>query len=125
MLNTNPKTNNKEMECKIELEVNSQNVGSIEAEMYNKDFDVFSIIDSFSLAVNAIKDWHLNNPNINSEFDDEKSFIININAETNSISVDIMDADFDSNVLINQIAFAVGYLKGCLCNKEYNEKGGE
>lgn len=116
---------NEEMSYKIELEVNNHNNGYIKAEIFHCDFDFNSIMDSFILAVNAIKDWHLNNSNDFLPLDDEKSFLVNVSPKTSSITVNILDSDFDFNSLLNQIAFAVGYLQGYLYSVESSNEGGE
>lgn len=126
MITNNKITNKKEISYIINLSVDSQNVGTIKMQIYHNDFDVNSIIENFTIAVNTIKNWHFNHPNSNYEpEDDKKSFEINIDGDDKSILVSVFDADFDSSALMNRIIFAVGCLSGYLCKEKYYDKGGE
>lgn len=110
----------KEISSIINIAVNN-NIGSIKVKIFDKTFDPFGLMDSFSMAVNAIKSWHLENSAVNSSID-ERSYKIGIAPQTGSISVDIFTADFNDDELMRSFAYSVGYLQGCFINCSNIEK---
>lgn len=114
------KRKRKEISSIINIAVNN-NYGSIKVKIFDKTFDPYGLMDSFSMAVNAIKSWHSENSDVNSSTD-ERTYEIGIDPKTGCISVDIFTADFNVDELMRSFAYSIGYLQGCFINCSDVEK---
>lgn len=105
----------KEFNYFINTDIEDNGIVKIETFIKYKHFHFKELVKNFNIVLNAVKSFNPESP-IEEIAIDEESYTITTTPEDSTISVTILDSNFDLDSLVQGYTYAVGYLQSCMLN---------